>query len=871
MPARPSTRSGAARPPPKSKSRHQICEVKSKDPELVVLVDKLFVVSDADKGGSIDFAEFLVQHRNIINATDIGGEETDQMTENRFREFDKDNSLALDQDEWRLYMDSVLAIVGKRRFMDIGEALYEDTLARRNCQQKTYDAASSAMLLEKIRGAHRIRAGMYENIQTLIENQADVNFRDSSKTTAFMYAVDKSDDDFVRWMLNIKADPLIYNEDMDCPIFRCAKARNHPILKMLLCPSGEQDVHDKAAKQIADANRNMIRDMANLTGADVSNFLKKNADLNYRDHNGWTPITAAIFWEKIDCVELLLKTPAPRGKTKVNLELLNGRGRAPIHIAARKGFDNILVLLLRANNSVDLQDVDGWTALHHAAFNGNNRCIQVLLQNGSSLQVQGRLGLTACMVAKLPDCAGNLPEDAVKRMDVPDNFCFAKAILPIFKDEEKSLFEKLDAILDLPGIHRNPFNLRLYEQNFESRRGPNKVRIQKVWETLALPLLRRLHSGETDLPSIPDDPDRIIEITQRRKEQTAFLTQWFADTKGPRMSALWNYKNREFYDDELRSVVKEEIGKFKTDFIELYNNFKDRPGGNELALRMPVELKDQAFTSQLQAHPMLFWLQNADVSGAFDWIRTLGGIAGEDADQCVTKFLDFLNEPDFSNGSVFWRNIYPYWLSLYGKIAEREINMRISGLVQKFKDANSDKASNITVRTCPTKSYERIKAKLKRFGQAENDTYECRVRAGKVLDVVRCSISVGTPKLAVLVVDEVFEPLRLAKDRVQLMRIENRFSQDADVQKTAGYRNIELTCLFDMGFKPGLCGRKEIKVQLLGEVQIVLEDFIALAKRRSVLERINRGEFDWDESDPVPDSITQADEDLVLTANGTDE
>ena len=57
------------------------------------------------------------------------------------------------------------------------------------------------------------------------------------------------------------------------------------------------------------------------------------------------------------------------------------RGEAPIHLAARDGYKDIVKLLLEEDGIVDtLQDNRGFTPLHHAARNNQEKVIEFLCE-----------------------------------------------------------------------------------------------------------------------------------------------------------------------------------------------------------------------------------------------------------------------------------------------------------------------------------------------------------------------------------------------------------------------------------------------------------------------------------------------------------
>ena len=72
-------------------------------------------------------------------------------------------------------------------------------------------------------------------------------------------------------------------------------------------------------------------------------------------------------------------------------EMLKRHGALPFHDAALSGdASRVDELLAAAPWAIDLLSPDGWTALHLAAFFGNDAVVEVLLTRGASARIMGR-------------------------------------------------------------------------------------------------------------------------------------------------------------------------------------------------------------------------------------------------------------------------------------------------------------------------------------------------------------------------------------------------------------------------------------------------------------------------------------------------
>ncbi|XP_076816760.1 uncharacterized protein LOC143462461 [Clavelina lepadiformis] len=74
---------------------------------------------------------------------------------------------------------------------------------------------------------------------------------------------------------------------------------------------------------------------------------------------------------------------------------VNKHGRTPLHIAAHRGYLDIVRTLLQAGCNPDIQDDNGDTALHRAVTAGYERIVQRLLDEACSVDRQNNLGDTA--------------------------------------------------------------------------------------------------------------------------------------------------------------------------------------------------------------------------------------------------------------------------------------------------------------------------------------------------------------------------------------------------------------------------------------------------------------------------------------------
>ncbi|XP_037620093.1 caskin-1 isoform X8 [Sebastes umbrosus] len=106
----------------------------------------------------------------------------------------------------------------------------------------------------------------------------------------------------------------------------------------------------------------------------------------------------AVKTEDLLTAQRLLQRPRP-GKAKllgaakrVNVNIQDADGLAPLHHAALSGNKELISLLLEAQAAVDIKDHKGMRPLHYAAWQGKTEPMKMLLKSGSSVNGQSDEG-----------------------------------------------------------------------------------------------------------------------------------------------------------------------------------------------------------------------------------------------------------------------------------------------------------------------------------------------------------------------------------------------------------------------------------------------------------------------------------------------
>ncbi|GMI07680.1 hypothetical protein TrVE_jg13134 [Triparma verrucosa] len=106
-----------------------------------------------------------------------------------------------------------------------------------------------------------------------------------------------------------------------------------------------------------------------------------------KDNRGWTPLMCAASNGFIDTCRELINCHA-------NVKEENLEGRNALHVAAGKGMDKIVKMLLAGPGSslINAQCVRGWTPIFDACLHSHEEIIKMLLKAGAKVDVEDMLG-----------------------------------------------------------------------------------------------------------------------------------------------------------------------------------------------------------------------------------------------------------------------------------------------------------------------------------------------------------------------------------------------------------------------------------------------------------------------------------------------
>ncbi|XP_059507895.1 protein phosphatase 1 regulatory subunit 12A-like isoform X6 [Stegostoma tigrinum] len=225
------------------------------------------------------------------------------------------------------------------------------------------------------------------------------------------------------------------------------------------CSSGDQEEVEKLLQQGADINYTNVDGLTALHQAcidenlDMVTFLVEHgANINQPDNEGWTALHAAASCGFMEITEYLIKqranVAAVNSEGELPVDIAQGEamekllkevikkqgidvevarkeeeqrmvqdarqwlnrgkiedirhpktGASALHVAAAKGYLEVIKLLIQAGFDVNSLDNDGWTPLHAASHWGKEEVCKLLVENLCNMQAINKVGQTAFDVA----------------------------------------------------------------------------------------------------------------------------------------------------------------------------------------------------------------------------------------------------------------------------------------------------------------------------------------------------------------------------------------------------------------------------------------------------------------------------------------
>jgi ankyrin repeat protein len=234
--------------------------------------------------------------------------------------------------------------------------------------------------------------GSVEMMRILCEAGAHVNAPQTGNWTALHTAVFYGHKEVVKFLLDESAELDAMEDELKrYPMDLAVEAGNHAILQVLLLRGGLLKTSERIFPgSFKSLEWNALHSAARCGRVDTLKWLLANGygSLTDQDFKQKTPLHIATEAEQIDCVRCLLDEGSCDN-------IHDSDGNYALHLAAGKGLDDIILLLLD-HKVVDINAVDkfGRNAFFHASTTRQIRTMAILLERGIDVDIEDENGDT---------------------------------------------------------------------------------------------------------------------------------------------------------------------------------------------------------------------------------------------------------------------------------------------------------------------------------------------------------------------------------------------------------------------------------------------------------------------------------------------
>ncbi|CAH0051773.1 unnamed protein product [Clonostachys solani] len=248
--------------------------------------------------------------------------------------------------------------------------------------------------------------GHLEVVRVLVEAGADLAARARAGVTPLHCASMQGHSEIAELLLTAGSDAS-WADDEGRPASHSAASDNHCDVLDILVAAG-----DDLAR--VDKNGNSILHAAASGGAReaFSMLVRTRGDsLPWRNNTAWTPLHKAVVESSFDTVKLILEVAAGSQFKDGHFDIdspISDDGASPLILAARRGSQSVVELLL--NHGANIHATDQWrcTALHSAVHAGHTEIVRTLIRRGADVNakhtggdgsIDGEYGMNAVLDA----------------------------------------------------------------------------------------------------------------------------------------------------------------------------------------------------------------------------------------------------------------------------------------------------------------------------------------------------------------------------------------------------------------------------------------------------------------------------------------
>uniref|UniRef100_A0A8C5PCK3 Protein phosphatase 1 regulatory subunit n=1 Tax=Leptobrachium leishanense TaxID=445787 RepID=A0A8C5PCK3_9ANUR len=233
-------------------------------------------------------------------------------------------------------------------------------------------------------------SGDSEEVLRLLERGADINYANVDGLTALHQACIDDNIDMVKFLVESGASINQPDNEGWIPLHAASSCGYLDIAEYLISRGanvGAVNSEGDTPLEIAEEEpmQELLKNEINRQGIDVEAARKEEERIMLRDARQWL------------------------NSGHINDVRHSKSGGTALHVAAAKGYTEVLKLLIQAGYDINIKDYDGWTPLHAAAHWSKEEACRILVENLCDLEAINKVGQTAFDVAD-EDILGYLEE-----------------------------------------------------------------------------------------------------------------------------------------------------------------------------------------------------------------------------------------------------------------------------------------------------------------------------------------------------------------------------------------------------------------------------------------------------------------------------
>ncbi|XP_015833003.1 protein phosphatase 1 regulatory subunit 12B isoform X2 [Tribolium castaneum] len=219
-------------------------------------------------------------------------------------------------------------------------------------------------------------AGDKDEVLRLLENGADINTANVDGLTALHQACIDDNSEMVEFLVEHGADVNRGDNEGWTPLHATASCGFLYIAKYLIEKGANVAAVNndgELAVDIAECQKmeDLLNEEIKKRGIDCDAARNEEKRIMLQDAKEWLATKST-----------LVDAPHPKN------------GATALHVAAAKGYTDVMKILLQCGADIDAQDIDGWSPLHAAAHWGHKDACQILAENLADMDAKNYVGQT---------------------------------------------------------------------------------------------------------------------------------------------------------------------------------------------------------------------------------------------------------------------------------------------------------------------------------------------------------------------------------------------------------------------------------------------------------------------------------------------